>query len=246
MPRTARKLSESQYYHVVIRGIGRQLIFEEDEDNERFLSTLQRYRRELGFELVAYCLMENHAHLLIRDVKEQLPDIIKKIGVSYVHYFNNKYDRTGHLFQDRYRSEAVETDEYLLCVIRYIHRNPEKAGVAKASEYRWSSYGAYVKPNNLVDNAAVLEILADRGGFDRLMRESTDDNCLEAEPRRGMRDPEAKVLIRSLFGLESCTQLQQLGKRERDEVLGELRRRGLTIHQLERLTGIHRGVIQRG
>lgn len=245
MPRAARRLSESQYYHVVIRGIGRQLIFEEDEDYERFLSTLLRYRREMGFELAAYCLMENHAHLLIRDIKEQLPDIIKKIGVSYVHYFNEKYDRTGHLFQDRYRSEAVETDEYLLCVVRYIHRNPEKAGIAKASEYRWSSYGAYIRPNGLVDNATTLELLADQGGFERLMREAADHKCLDVEERHRMRDPEAIALICNLFGLQSCTQLQQFAKKERNQALGELKQRGLTINQLERLTGINRGVIQR-
>ena len=244
MPRASRKLGESRYYHVVIRGIGKQIIFEDDEDNERFLSTLQRYRRELGFQLVAYCLMENHAHLLICDPEQRLPLIMKKVGVSYVSYFNRKYDRTGHLFQDRYRSEAVETDEYLLCVIRYIHNNPEKAGIARASQYRWSSYDAYLNPTGEVDNAAALEILADWGGFSKLMREQADDRCLDVEARRTLRDEEAKRVIRSLLGVESGTQLQQLGRKERDAALRKLRESGLTILQIERLTGISRGVIQ--
>ena len=170
---------------------------------------------------------------------------MKKAGVSYVSYFNRKYDRTGHLFQDRYRSEAVETDEYLLCVIRYIHNNPEKAGIARASQYRWSSYDAYLNPTGEVDNAAALEILADWGGFSKLMREQADDRCLDVEARRTLRDEEAKRVIRSLLGVESGTQLQQLGRKERDAALRKLRESGLTILQIERLTGISRGVIQR-
>lgn len=245
MPRAARRLGESSYYHVVIRGIGKQIIFEDDEDNERFLSTLQRYRRELGFQLVAYCLMENHAHLLICDPEQRLPLIMKKVGVSYASYFNRKYDRTGHLFQDRYRSEAIETDEYLLCVIRYIHNNPEKAGIARAAEYRWSSYGAYMNPVGEVDNAAALEILANWGGFAGLMREGAEDRCLDVEERRTLRDEEAKKKICALLDVESGTELQRFDRKERNAALRKLRESGMTIQQIERLTGINRGVIQR-
>ena len=78
--------------------------------------------------------MENHVHLLLRDTKDQLDLVMKKIAGSYAYYFNHKYDRSGHLFQDRYGSEVVEDDAYLMTVIRYIHRNPEKAGIAKAGD----------------------------------------------------------------------------------------------------------------
>ena len=93
MPRTARKMSETGYYHVILRGIGKQIIFEDDEDNERFLSTVRRYRRELNFELIAWCLMENHAHMLIHDAHQRLDLIMKKIAGSYAIYYNRKYDR---------------------------------------------------------------------------------------------------------------------------------------------------------
>ena len=169
MPRAAREKSESGYYHVILRGIGKQILFEDDEDNERFLSTVQRYRMELGFELVAYCLMENHVHLLLRDTKDQLNLIMKKIAGSYAYYFNHKNDRSGHLFQDRFGSEAVEDDDYLLTVIRYIHRNPEKAGIAKAGEYRWSSYDAYQRPRVEVDNAWALKLIGGSEQFEQFM-----------------------------------------------------------------------------
>ena len=90
MQRAARQKSESGYYHVILRGIGKQILFEDDEDNERFPSTAQRCRMELGFELVAYCLMENHVHLLLHDTKDRLDLIMKKIAGSYAHYFNHK------------------------------------------------------------------------------------------------------------------------------------------------------------
>lgn len=83
--------------------------------------------------------MENHVHLLLRDTKDQLDLVMKKITGSYAYYFNHKYDRSGHLFQDRYGCEVVEDDAYLMTVIRYIHRNPEKAGIAKAGDYRFGA-----------------------------------------------------------------------------------------------------------
>ncbi len=99
MPRLARQKSETGFYHILLRGVGRQNIFEDDEDKQRFLETLERYKKELNFELHAYCLMGNHVHLLIKDVANQLDQIMKKIAGSYAYYFNRKYERVGHLEQ---------------------------------------------------------------------------------------------------------------------------------------------------
>ena len=108
MPRSARKLSKSGIYHIIIRGIGQQNIFEDDGDRIRFIETLKRYKTELGFEMNAYCLMRNHVHILLKDGREQIDLIMKKIVGSYAVYFNWKYDSVGHLFQDRFKSEPVE------------------------------------------------------------------------------------------------------------------------------------------
>ena len=245
MPRTARQKSESGYYHVILRGIGKQILFEDDEDNERFLSTVQRYRLELGFELVAYCLMENHVHLLLHDAKDQLDLIMKKIAGSYAYYFNRKYDRSGHLFQDRYGSEAVEDDEYLLTVIRYIHRNPEKAGIAKADAYRWSSYDAYLRPRADVDHAWALELIGGPERFEQFMEKAAEGNCLDIHERAAIRDEAAREWICSHYKVASGTQLQQWDKKKRDAALRELKDMGMSVRQLERLTGINRGVVQK-
>lgn len=138
--------SKTGIYHIILRGINRQTIFEDDdEDAIKFLQTLKDYESKSGYEIYAYCLMGNHIHILIKEGQEKLGTAIKRIGVSYVYWYNSKYDRTGHLFQGRYKSEVVENDKYLLTVLRYIHQNPLKAGITKdIEEYKWSSYNEYV------------------------------------------------------------------------------------------------------
>ena len=134
MARQARKLSDSGYMHVIVRGIGRQLLFETAEDRTFYLETLKQYSQAVGVTVCAYCLMEDHVHLLMYDPERRIPALMKKLGVRYSYYFNRKYVRIGPVFGDRYRSEAVEDNRYLLSVYRYILREPEKAGIGKASE----------------------------------------------------------------------------------------------------------------
>ena len=114
MPRTARQFSHSGYMHVIIRGNGKQILFEDYEDHYFFLSILKRYCEETEVRILAYCLMENHVHLLVHDLEGNTSQMMKKIGVSYSGYYNRKYERTGHLFQDRFRSELIEDEAYLL------------------------------------------------------------------------------------------------------------------------------------
>ena len=146
MPRQARRMSATGYMHIITRGICRQLLFEEDDDYRHYLTILEKYSLETGVRICAYCLMENHVHLLVHGEPEQIILLMKKLGVNYSGWFNWKYERTGHLFQDRYKSEPVEDESYLYTVFRYILRNPEKAGICLASEYRWSSYHLFENP----------------------------------------------------------------------------------------------------
>ena len=121
MPRCARKQCEINIYHVMLRGINRQNIFEDAEDYGKMLRLLKEYQQVCGYSLFAYCLMSNHMHLLMRPGEEPMEKIFRRLGASYVYWFNTKYGRTGHLFQDRYKSEPVKNDGYFLTVIRYIH-----------------------------------------------------------------------------------------------------------------------------
>ena len=127
MPRGPRVKSISGIYHVMLRGANRQEIFHDDIDCMRFLEIIEKYKKVSGMKVYAWCLMNNHVHLLLKEGIEDLSITMKRIGVSYVTYYNLKYNTTGHLFQDRFRSENVESNVNLFRVIRYIHQKTSKS-----------------------------------------------------------------------------------------------------------------------
>ena len=152
MARQERKTSSTGIYHILMRGINRQRIFEQAEDYIQFLDYLEKVRKVSEYTLYAYCLMGNHVHLLLKEGTEPLPIVFRRMGSRYVPWFNKKYGRAGHLFQDRFRSEPVETDEYFLSVLVYIYQNPVKAGIcSKASDYEWGSRRFLESGNGLID-----------------------------------------------------------------------------------------------
>ena len=244
MPRHARHMSTSGFMHIITRGIGRQLLFEEPEDYRHYLTALERYCIETCVNVCAYCLMENHVHLLVHGEAEQIITFMKKLGVSYSFYFNRKYDRVGHLFQDRYRSEPVENDAYLLTVFRYILRNPCKAGICKASEYPWSSYSMYVAPPQHMNLDLIHEKLGSYEQYRDFIETDNEDDCMEYEEII-KDDAWAQSVLRKHLGIQSGTILQQYDKNKRNEALKKLKNQGLTIRQIERLTGINRNIVQR-
>ncbi|WP_308160333.1 transposase [Bacillus sp. ISL-77] len=131
MPRRARVKSGSGIYHIMLRGANRQEIFHDDADCLNFLDLLHKYKLKTKVKIYGWCLMSNHIHLLLREGNEDISTTMKRIGVSFVMYYNWKYGTSGHLFQDRFKSENVENDQYLLTVVRYIHQNPLKARIVK-------------------------------------------------------------------------------------------------------------------
>lgn len=161
MPRVKREKGEFLSYHIIQRGNERKNIFLCDEDKLRFLDIMARARKKYNFLVYGYCLMDNHIHLLVNDNGNDVSKIMKSINVSYVSYFNRVYLRIGHLFQDRFKSEIITDDSYLLEVSRYIHNNPVKAGIVqKPEDYYWSSYNVYIGKNansdDLLDTGKIL------------------------------------------------------------------------------------------
>ena len=243
LPRTARNLNEGGYRHVIVRGIGKQILFEDADDNIFFIGLLERYSRETGIGICAYCLMENHVHLLLHDGGTLTPLFMKKIGVSYSAHFNVRYERTGHLFQDRYKCENIKTGRQYLVVLRYILRNPEKAGICKTEEYKWSSYDLYGDDKSFLDQTYTCELLCDRDEFLHFITSDCHDSCMEYGKRRN--DEWAQEVISSELGIESGTVIQTYNRKERNRAIAILKAAGLSIRQIERLTGINRGVIQK-
>ncbi len=244
MPRVARVMSDSGYMHIIVRGIGRQLLFEDTNDYKHYLKRLERYCIETEVKVCAYCLMDNHVHLLVHGESTSIILLMKKIGVSYSGYFNKKYDRVGHLFQDRYRSEPVEDEKYLLTVFRYILQNPQKASVCAASCYLWSSYGLYEKSPEFMDLSVIHELIGDRAKFETFIASESEEECLEYDDIKHD-DEWAKKEFERCLGIPVGRDIHSFAKKERDLALVKLKKKGLTIRQIERLTGLGRNVIQK-
>lgn len=249
MPRRARKISDSGMYHVVMRGINRQTIFEDGEDCEKFLGLLYFYKDQCSYRVHAWCLMNNHVHLLIEIKGDPIDIVFKKVGTNYVMYFNRKYQRVGHLFQDRFGSEAVEDDGYYLSAMRYIHMNPVKAGICSApEEYEYSSYREYVGDSlrTLTYKDMALGMLG-LEEFKRYTVSKNDDMFLDIPEfvAAKLTDEAAKVIIEKCTGCRNAAEFQKLNNFQRDEALKRIIQKGVAINQLARLTGWSRTVIRR-
>ena len=244
MPRAARKKSSTGIYHVMLRGINRQSIFLDDEDNEKFMQTLKECKIESEFELYGYCLMGNHLHLLLKEGKESLSLVFRRIGARYVYWYNWKYKRSGHLFQDRYKSEAVESDPYFTVVLRYIHQNPMKAGICGSiGEYRWSSYNEYINKKGIVDCEYALGIIGNNS-FEKFMEEKSDGHCLELnDSGKRMTDEELIAKIEEVFKIKAIM-IQNEPMEKRNHILGSiLKIGGVSTRQLSRVSGVSTGII---
>ena len=253
MPRQQRIKSNSGYYHIMIRGNERKNIFHDDNDRYRLMDTLYEKKQGDRFHLHAFCLMDNHIHLLISEGTEEIALVMKRITVSYVHYFNKKYNRIGHLFQDRFRSEVIEGDKYLLSLTRYIHQNPVKANmVTTASEYSWSSYNSYLNENyfsKMLDLDAILGLFSPDKEIAKKLLEN-DMKMLSKEIFIDISDrPDTldEVMAKELFEkklLEHSLNLNKCPKVELAKMLKEFRdETNLSFRKLSTLTGLNKDKI---
>ena len=262
MPRQARKTSGTGIYHVMLRGINRQDIFEDDEDYMQFLRSLHQlveccdergYRIPSLCHFYAYCLMPNHVHLLIQEKTAAIGEIVKRITVSYAYHFNKKYQRNGHLFQDRFRSEPVDDIGYFKTLLRYIHQNPVHAGLSvSVGEYPWSSWHEFEKREGIPDKLCETDAVLRRIPWEELsdfVLEPADDNGgileMDDEPARSISDAGIKELLKLQYGISNIMDVQNLEKSQRNRIIKELCDQGAGFRQLARITGISYGIIQR-
>ena len=149
MPRLPR-IEIPGYYHIVNRGVERRKVFHSDEDFEYFLNLIIESSILHNVIIHNYCLMDNHYHLLLELKDENLSRFMQNINSSYANYFNKKYQRSGHLWQGRFKSWYVTSEAYLFTLIRYIEYNPIKAKIVKSlKDYKYSSYHQFF--NNIPD-----------------------------------------------------------------------------------------------
>lgn len=146
MPRRARIILANRPHHIVQRGHNRQTVFVERQDYLYYLDTLKEWKRELKVSVYGYCLMTNHVHLILNpnNEPENLGKLMKRLAGRQTRYVNHQENRSGSLWEGRYKSSPIETNAYLLSCLRYVERNPVKAGmVENAVDYEWSSYSQH-------------------------------------------------------------------------------------------------------
>ena len=253
MPRRPRTMSSTGIYHIILRSVNQHLIFEEDSDYQKFLYVLSDCKMKYDIKVYAYCLMDNHIHLLLNSPADKLSIFFQSLGTRFVRWYNNKYLRTGHLFQDRYYSTSIESERAFLAAIVYIHNNPVKANMCRyPSEYRWSSCSAYYgKKNSLIDTGLADRIAGNRDSLLRFFSRDTDhsnDELFANDHRKQklfLTDEKALEVFISTAKLSSTSEVNRLNKVQRNRLVRELRNKGLTVTQVARIMDISVTTVKR-
>ena len=245
MPRKPREKSALCIHHVILRGINQQIIFEDEYDYLQFINVLKYYKETCEFKIYAYCLMNNHIHLLIEHMTVDLDLIMKKREVKFVRWYNKKYQRSGYLFQDRYKSEPVNDMRYFRTVFRYIHQNPFHAGMEKTlGMYPWSSYNDYINMDaSFVDINTVFDLFQSYDECISYLQVDSDEMCMEYYASSRLSDAEVLKIIARRTSCTSPSDFQRLDLATRNEYLQRLHYSGISIRQMSRLTGISRTAI---
>lgn len=240
-------------YHVMMRGINRQNIFEERQDYSFFISCLRRVSepdedKKRACNILAYCCMTNHCHILIQEKEKSVGESIKWISNAYAFYYNQKYERTGHLFQNRFRSEPCDDKGYFLTVLRYIHLNPVKGGLCKkAEQYPYSSWrNDYIRNDNPLSRIDLVYKMIDPQELVDFMSLECDYQGIDSNANEGYRltNHEVKKIFMEC-GVETVAAFQQLDDCEKRQILTYIKHQGASIRQLARFTGVSEGVIRR-
>ncbi len=257
MPRQARLDIPGALHHIMVRGINRSLIYLDHPDRQRFLDRLAHEVKEGKCSVFAWVLMENHAHILFKSGQHGISTVMRRLLTWYAQYFNRRHGRTGHLFENRYKSVLCDEETYLLVLVRYIHLNPVRAGIVSTldelNRYPWSGHSAMMGKEKYpwTGTDYVLarfgkKVGAARRGYLRFVEEGMGMGRVPELTGGG--------LVRSLGGWSRVVALRREGQGEESDerILGDgdfveavlqeaaerqlrqlkVRRRGVTVHDI--------------
>ena len=240
MPRIARIKSSTGIYHCILRGVAKRDIFLDDQDRYKFIKMIKETKEKYNYGLYAYCLMDNHVHMLIKENKDQLSQIMHDLTLKYSMYFNIKYERVGHLFQNRYISKPVDNERYLLTVQKYIHQNPPYM-----ETYKWSSYKAYIEDkHDFIDTNEILELFGrDINDFKRFTCKTetkmTVNEYKDCEQIRNVPDEKVIGIISQILQIDNILTIKKYNTKIRNKYLKRiLEIDGVTAGQLSRIMEI--------
>lgn len=245
----------------MLRGINKQDIFFEEKDYLEFQDIIRKTKQDFLYQLYSYVLMPNHIHLEIKDENQKLSQIIHSMATSYAIYFNKKYQRVGHVFENRFQSKNVENSYYILNLVRYIHQNPVKAGISRMEEYKWSSYSEYFEKkefkgdDKLVDTEGILEIFSaekEKGTKEFLefntksLKFQDSAEFLEYEMKNKLTDEEVIYFIKEELKIYNIQEIQKYSIEYRNEIIQRIRKlQGVTQPQIARILGVTVRVVQK-
>ena len=252
MPRGPRKRSNSGIYHIMLRGTNKQKIFQDEKDYQTFLEGLRKYHKLCDFQLFAYCLMSNHLHLLLCESAQGDPvdKIMRRLGTWYVYRYNRRYERSGTLFEGRYKSAVIENDNSFLAALRYIHRIPVKAGIITSpAHYHYSSYASYLadETDELVDTQ-VLRALIPKDEVAAWHQHDDKADCLdvtEQARRMSISDEKAVQVMKKACNTVYPEVFLQLPDIHRVSAIQQMRKAGASLNQIVRLTGTSMAMVRK-
>lgn len=165
LPERRRQKSSTGVYHVIVKGIARENNFGQTREKLYFKKVIKKYLKKYEVKIYSYCIMSNHAHLMIQADLEVLSLFMARILAEYAFYYNYKHNRNGHVFQNRFKSECIETEAYFWNCLRYIHMNPVKAGMAaRVSGYRFSSMPEFFSDKETIIDPEIIISVREKFG----------------------------------------------------------------------------------
>ncbi len=253
MPRKPRIISSNGIYHITLRSINQHIIFEETSDYQKFLFILSDCKKEYDIDIYAYCLMDNHVHLLLFSSPDQLPSFFQSLGTRFARWYNNKNSRTGHLFQERYHSQPIDSEGYFLSALVYIHNNPVNANMCKdPSEYRWSSFNAYYGAKDpLIKVEQAYAIAGSKAALQNYFA-TVDDSLgndlffdIHQNTNHFLTDEMALDIFKSVTKMNSISDTAKLNRIERNAYIQTLRQKRLTAKQVARVMDVSLSTVKR-
>ena len=248
--RKAREISETNIYHVILRGVNRQNTFFEETDYTCFISLMYRYCEKLDMKIISYTLMSNHVHIQVKVCGEYfISELVKRICVSYTrHYFNRKYNRVGSLFQSRFVSRAVRDESDVLTLSRYILNNP-KHGAMKPFSYKYSSLKYTLNAFSLREDDDVMDTEVLRDSFkdqDEFIRFLTSQGEVQIESEDYLLNDidvfDYMNKVSSINGLSYLAQMVNIPELF-TQVIRNLLENRVSVRRISRISGIPRGII---
>lgn len=184
MPRISRNSLENIVCHHMVQGINREDIFKTKEDKIKYLELLEKYYLEFKINIIAYCIMDNHVHLLMHTKTTQdISNFMKQVNSIYAMDYNRKKNRVGYVYRNRFKSVPIMTREQMHKCIKYIHMNPVKAGIVnEEAKYQYSSYNDYLNQTGFIDDK-ILEFVfsSSKNYIEKFQKVEYEDLNLEPE-----------------------------------------------------------------